>query len=946
MKKTTYTKNDKNKKTKVQKEIERLENSELELTNVYKYKGKEKTKAKLKNNAKIAKYEADKLKLKYKKGSLAQKILILFMLFLIFCLTVGIIFTLYVIINSPKFDTANLYSKESSVLLDKNGNEFARLGTENRELVTYEELPQVLIDAIISTEDSRYYQHNGVDLARFSKAVIGQLLGHSDAGGGSTLTMQVVKNTYTSTESSGISGIIRKFTDIYMAVFKVEKSYTKEQIIEFYVNIPYLGSGSYGVEQACQIYFNKSVDEISLSEAALIAGLFQAPGAYDPYLFPEKAESRRNMVLNLMYRHGYITELERDLAKSISIKTLLKPSESTTRKYQGYIDTVVSEVIDRTGNDPATTSMTIYTTLDTDKQDVIDNIYDTYKWKNEKAQAAMAVIDVKDGSISAVGAGRNKVTERSLNYATSINRHPGSTAKPIFDYGPAIEYLGWSTGHTVVDDTYTYSGGGSIKNWDNSYDGIMTASNALGASRNIPALYAYQQLNQDQIKEFVTNLGINPEYENGYINESHSIGGFNGVSPLELAAAYAAFARGGTYIEPYSFTKLEYSNTGETYTIKPKKIKAMSDSTAYMINVMLSDAVTNGHISAGSSNGTQIASKTGTSTVDSSIKKSHGIKGSIIGDAWQVTYSPDTVVSLWYGYDKISKDYYLTQNEGSNNRRSISKLLGKGLLNTGTSFKKPTTVVSAEIELETDPLELASPGTPENLRSTVYFKKGTVPNETSVRFQKLAAPTDLDYTINNNSLTITWSGIPTPKALDINYLTDYFSKNVYANWGDKYLNKRIEYNNTALGGVAYSVYMNGTYLGTTTQTNYTYNGTITGDTEIKVKTTYVHYNACDSDEVSIMVSPGTINNPAIDNTPTKPNNDNTNNFDIELNVNGTYSKHEIESMYNSNTLYNVKQSGNIVLNTTSELDCDFEKKCLLFVTYKAKTKSISIETTD
>ena len=242
MKKTTYKKKNDTKvkvpkKTKVQKEIERIEKQKLELTNVYKYKGVDKTKAKIRNNAKIAKYEAEQLKLKYKKGTLAQKLLIIFMFIMIFCLTIGILFTVFVIINSPKFDTTNLYSKEASVLLDKNGNEFARLGTENRELVNYEELPQVLVDAIVATEDSRYFQHNGVDLARFTKAVIGQLMGRSDAGGGSTLTMQVVKNTYTSTVSGGIEGIIRKFTDIYMAVFKVERSYTQELQILCFIRV-------------------------------------------------------------------------------------------------------------------------------------------------------------------------------------------------------------------------------------------------------------------------------------------------------------------------------------------------------------------------------------------------------------------------------------------------------------------------------------------------------------------------------------------------------------------------------------------------------------------------------------------------------------------------------------------------------------------------------------
>jgi len=875
MKKTTYTKKNtstKNKKSikeKKRKQIEKLENEKLELTDIYKYTGTKRTKAKIKNNARVAKYEADQLKLKYKKGGIGQKLLIIFMIFLIFCLTIGIIFTLYIILNSPKFETSNLYSKEASVLLDKNGVEFARLGTENRELVTYDDLPQVLVDAIVATEDSRFFQHNGVDLARFTKAVIGQLLGRSDAGGGSTLTMQVVKNTYTSTESSGIAGIIRKFTDIYMSVFKVEKTYTKEQIIEFYVNIPYLGSGSYGVEQASQIYFGKSTSELSLSEAAMIAGLFQAPDAYDPYSRPELAEERRNIVLSLMKRHGYISNKEYELAKKITVEELLVGNSNSLNKYQGFVDTVVAEVIKRTGNDPATTSMTIYTTLDQEKQDVIETLYsgETYKWKNDAVQAGIAVIDVNDGSITAIGAGRNKKSERSYNYATMINRHPGSTAKPIFDYGPAIEYLGWSTGQTVIDDKYTYSGGGSIKNWDNGYKGIMTAQEALAQSRNIPALYAFQQINQSDLNTFVTNLGITPEYEGTYIHESHSIGGFNGVNPVQMAAAYATFSRGGTYIEPYSFTKIEYTNSGETYTVKPEKRKAMSDSTAYMINSMLKYAVTSGNIATGTVSGTDVASKTGTSTVDPAVKKEKGITASIIGDSWQMTYSPDYSIALWYGYDEITKENYLTTTEGNNARRAISKVLGSKIFKSGSRWKKPASVVSAEIELGTDPLELASDATPEDLRFTALFKKGTVPSKVSTRFKKLPDPTNLKYDLSTGNLTITWSAPTTIEAVDTNYLTSYFSNNIYKRWTEKYYNERINYNNSILGGIAYSVYINGNFMGTTTQTNYTYIGTISDDSEIIVKTTYANYNRCESDGIKTNVTINNIITPPIEEEP-------------------------------------------------------------------------------
>ena len=944
MKKTTFNRKNDNNNEQIK------DRKTLDLTNIYKYKGKDRTKAKIRNNAKIARFEADQLKQKYKKGSLGQKILIIFMLFMIFCLTMGIIFTLYIIINSPKFDTSYLYSKESSVLLDKNGNEFARLGTENRELVSYEDLPEVLLDAIIATEDSRYYQHNGVDLARFSKAVIGQLAGHTSAGGGSTLTMQVVKNAYSDKSTSGIKGIIRKFTDIYMAVFKVEKAYTKEQIIEFYVNAPYLGSGSYGVEQASEIYFNKSVSELSLVEAATIAGLFQAPDGYDPYSHPERAETRRNLVLDLMYRHGYITATERDTAKKIPLESLLATTSKSVNKYQGFVDTVVSEVIDRTGNDPATTSMTIHTTLDPEKQDVIEAIYngDTYKWVNDVVQAGIAVTDVKDGSVVAIGAGRNKKSERSFNYATMIKRHPGSTAKPIFDYGPAIEYLNWSTGTTVVDDTFTYRGGGSIKNWDNSYKGVMTAKEALAQSRNIPALYTFQQLSQEQIKEFVTNLGITPAYEGGEINESHSIGGFDGVNPLQMSAAYAAFARGGTYIEPYSFTKIEYTNSGETYTTKPKKVKAMSEATAYMINMMLKYAVTSGAVSTGTVGGTDVASKTGTSTVDSAVKKAKGITGSLIGDSWQMTYSPDYCIGLWYGYDEITSEHYLTQSEGAVEKKIISKLLGSKLLKAGSTWKKPTTVVSAEIEKETDPLELASAATPSDLRSTELFKKGTVPTQTSTRFATLQNPSNLKADTRENGITITWTGIDTPKALDSSYIQSYFAGNVFKRWVDKYLGKRIEYNNTVLGGLAYSIYVNNNFVATTTKTNYTLNETYNSEIQIKVVSTYTNYKACDSSGVTINVKPNAgSSNSSIPNT-TSPNENNNSNITFTFISDNTMYKNDFEIMKNAGTLVTVRENGNVVDDSKVSVSIDTTNPSLYVITatYKGKSAQKKINIVD
>ena len=900
--------------------------------------------------------EFKKFKARFKKGRLGEKILTLFMLFIVLVFIAVLAFLIYIIISSPEFDAEKLYTKEASIIYDAKGNEIARLGTENRERVTYDDLPEVFIDALIATEDSRFFQHSGVDMARFLKATLGQLAGSSGAGGASTLTMQIAKQRINGNEATGIKGIIRKFSDIYVAVFKLEKNYTKEQIIELYVNIPQLGS-VYGIEQASQKYFGKSISEVSLSEAALLAGLFQAPSAYNPYNSAEKAESRRNQVLNLMQRHGYITEEECELAKSIKVADLIVKNGTATNKYQGFINTVIEEVKKRTGKDPYTVPMKIESTMIPEKQDVINDIYNgktSFKWADDAIQAGIAVTDVKTGALIAVGASR-KQGELVYNYATMINRHPGSSAKPIFDYGPAIEYLNWSTGTTIVDDAYTYSNGAYIKNWDNSYKGIMTVKTALASSRNIPALQAFQAVNQADINKFVTGLGITPEYEKGstFINESHSIGGFNGVNPLQMSAAYGAFARGGVYIEPYSFTKVEFLDTGEIYTVTPEKRTVMSEATAYMINMILKYAVTSGNVTAGSKSGTDIASKTGTSTVSAAAKKAAGITGSIIGNSWQLSYSPQYVCAVWVGYDnEVTKEHYLTSSKGSYARKTLSKELTKGIQESGHTWTKPSSVVSATIELETIPLALASDYTPSKLKSTEYFKAGTVPDEVSTRFSKLENPTGLKATYNIGSVSLTWNAIKTPDAIDVNYLTNYF-KEGYKTFADKYLKKRLEYNENNIGNIGYEVYVSNssggyTNLGFTTNTSFTYNATLSESKTFMVKSSYSKFKDNMSSGITVSVTPtGEI-------TPSA-----TANWKVELNGAGSMTVQEYYDFINEgNSPVKVMDSGYDVTkqakisnptcwdSTNNEvscltLDCNENYYIQYTITYNNKSKSLS-----
>ena len=724
-----------------------------------------------------------KVKKKKKVKKVLKIILNIFLLLLLIGLIGGIIFAIYVVTHAPDFNPENLYSTESSILYDRNGNQAGKLGVEKRKNVNYNDLPQVLIDAIIATEDSRFMQHNGFDLPRFLKASAGQVVnkitGHGNAGGGSTLTMQVSKNNYTSVEDSGFEGIVRKFTDIYISIFKLEKNYSKEEIIEFYVNIPFLGNNAYGVEQACQTYFGKSVSDINLSEASLIAGLFQAPTSYNPYQHPKQAEERRNTVLYLMQRHGYITKEEADDARSIPVESLLRESnpEGSSNEYQSYIDVVVKEVEEKTGLSPYTTGMKIYTNLDPDKQKTLNDIMSgkTWKWKDDKVQAGIAIVDVNTGALVATGGGRNQKGERQYNYATDITRQIGSCAKPLFDYGPAFEYTNAGLASQVYDGPHSYSSGVAIKNADGGYKGTLTYKYALAASRNIPALRVFQSVDNSKIKEFVTKLGIKPEIDsNGGLHEAHALGAFSGSNPKDMAAAYAAFANGGYYTEPYTVNKIEYIDSDKTVSLKNKRSKAMSDSTAYMITDALVYAVSGYGNIGGSVSGVQLAAKTGTSMFDSEARRKYGYPSSANMDMWVTGYTPEYAVSLWYGYTKAEKGYYLGNDGYSARGKLFRQVISSISDRSGTKkFTVPSSVVKVTVEKETSPLMLPSANTPNNMKVTEYFKKGTQPTEVSPRYSTLPNASGLNAKTNGNQIELSWTAANKPE-----YLTDdYFRKN-------------------------------------------------------------------------------------------------------------------------------------------------------------------------
>lgn len=732
----------------------------------------------------------------------------------VFLLLITVFFS-YVIIKAPKFDPNNLKFTQMSELYDTDGNLIAKMGNENRTEISYDDLPEVLIDAIIATEDSKFFQHNGFDLARFTKASLSQLLG-KNAGGASTLTMQIAKNNYTSTKSKGFDGILRKFTDIYLSIFKIERKYTKKEIIEFYVNDSYLGNNAYGVEQASLNYFGKSVSDLNLAEASFIAGLFQSPKYYNPYYYPERAEKRRQTVLYLMQRHGYITEEERKIATKLPITSYIRKTQNkgSYAEYQGYIDTVVEELENEYDLNPYTTPLKIYTAMKKSKQDFVNKVMngEAWKWENDVVQSGIVMTNSNTGEVIAVGAGRNKNSERSYNFATQLNKQIGSTAKPIFDYGPAVEYLGWGTENYIDDTPTTYSNGTKMSNSDGGYKGRLPMYQALGLSRNITALKTFQevskQVGNDKIVKFATSLGISPEIENGKVHEAHSIGSFTAPkgsssknSPMTMAGAYQAFSNGGYYIKPHTIKKFIYKDTEEVVEPNITKTKVMEDSTAYIITYALNWSVTNGLArSAANIGGVATAAKTGTSNFDAKTIKDSHLSSRAVNDLWVCGYTPDYTLTMWYGYDKIYKDHYSTTSSWSTRDRFYRNLAENLFDKNGKQFQRPSSIEEVAVIKNSIPLKKANYGGVIGL-----FRKGTAPTETgSEDTDPIPSVTNVKSTItNNNTVNLTWTGLSADDMLNL-YVDDSF------------------------GTLGYDIYIkdgqNGkeNYVGTTTSNSYTH----------------------------------------------------------------------------------------------------------------------------
>ncbi len=610
---------------------------------------------------------------------------------------------------------------------DPDGNtvEVERLyDNENRIWVDLDDIPEDLQNAFIAIEDERFWSHKGVDIKRTLGAAVTYVYNKvrgtdNHTFGGSTLTQQLIKNLTGEKDYRPE----RKIQEIYRA-FKLENELSKEEILEYYLNTIYLSQQCNGVSSAANTYFGKSVSQLTLAECACIAGITQSPTKYDPYQNPKNNKARQEVVLGKMLELGKITQSEYDAAvkEELSFVPLKTEEEITYNSY--YVDAAINQIIadlmtqygytkDIASRVLFNAGLKIYLAQDTEIQKIMDDVYadpsSFQKGRGEvQPQSAMVIMDPYTGQVKALCGGRgDKEGNLTLNRATQSTRQPGSTIKPVAVYGPAIEY-GLITPSTVINDAPVTYNGWSPKNVDGRFKGNVSARNALANSRNVPAVKVCRYLGvENSFKYLSERLHVSTlDPVNDMDLAPMALGGLtNGVSVLELTAAYCAFVNDGFYNKPLLYTKVEDASGNIILDGKPTNEIAMSENTAADVISMMKDVVSYGSGTMANFSGMEIAGKTGTTGTSTS------------NDRWFVGATPYYVGAVWFGYDQPKDLTGFSSNPAALAWKKVMQPVHKDL--AYRDFEKPGSEVSVMICRESG--QRANPDC-EHVTSEMYSK--------------------------------------------------------------------------------------------------------------------------------------------------------------------------------------------------------------------------------
>lgn len=566
----------------------------------------------------------------------------------------------YYVSKAPSLSESKLVATTSSKIYDNKNQLIADLGSERRVNAQANDIPTDLVKAIVSIEDHRFFDHRGIDTIRILGAFLRNLQSNS-LQGGSTLTQQLIKLTYFSTSTSDQT-ISRKAQEAWLAI-QLEQKATKQEILTYYINKVYMSNGNYGMQTAAQNYYGKDLNNLSLPQLALLAGMPQAPNQYDPYSHPEAAQDRRNLVLSEMKNQGYISAEQYEKAVNTPITDGLQSLKSASN-YPAYMDNYLKEVINQveeeTGYNLLTTGMDVYTNVDQEAQKHLWDIYNTDEYvayPDDELQVASTIVDVSNGKVIAQLGARHQSSNVSfgINQAVETNRDWGSTMKPITDYAPALEYGVYDSTATIVhDEPYNYPGTNTpVYNWDRGYFGNITLQYALQQSRNVPAVETLNKVGLNRAKTFLNGLGIDYpsiHYSNAISSNTTESDKKYGASSEKMAAAYAAFANGGIYHKPMYINKIVFSD-GSEKEFSDAGTRAMKETTAYMMTEMMKTV-----LAYGTGRGAYLpwlpqAGKTGTSNyTDDEIEKYIKNTGYVAPDEMFVGYTRKYSMAVWTGY--------------------------------------------------------------------------------------------------------------------------------------------------------------------------------------------------------------------------------------------------------------------------------------------------------
>ena len=609
----------------------------------------------------------------------------------------------------------------TSIIYDGQSDVVTRLhGVQDRTWVSISELQPSTVYAFISAEDARFFEHEGVDVIRIAGAIVADIKAGSYVQGASTISQQLIKLSHLTSEKT----ISRKAEEAALA-YEMERQYSKEDILEMYLNYVYFGGGYYGIEAAAKGYFGVHASDLTLDQSAMLAGILKSPSGYAPHINYAASINRRNNILRLMRDYGYITDDEKKQA-SAGRPTILHDKRE---EYSGYYTDAVTKsaaaLMGITVDELIRGGYSIYSAMDSDIQHYCEEMFKNGElFPAEDSEAAIVVLEPSTGMVVAMVGGRSYTGGISFNRATDIRRQPGSVIKPVIAYAPAFEYLNYTAADMILDEETTFADY-TPSNYGNKYYGWVTVREAVTKSLNVPAVKTLSAVGVYRAKDFAKRCGI--EFDDKDDSLALALGGFTyGVSPLQIAGAYSCFASGGIYNTPTLIKKITDRNGLTVYEYRQDSRRVMSEANAYILTSMLKSVVTEGTGHRLNTLDIPIAGKTGT------VGLANGNR-----DAWMAGYTPEYTAVVWQGYDSDRLGLLPSSATGGTYPALMLYELFNHIYPDGRSgdFEKPESVKQYSIDAKTLKKQhkavLANAMTPQSSRVTEYFTEETAPEDVS-----------------------------------------------------------------------------------------------------------------------------------------------------------------------------------------------------------------------